>query len=83
MRNGHVKPIDLFLFVVVDERRRGNAKEDNYHPWFDYECHSGVTFQGRCHFRIKKLREVSRIFLVIRAFVSEEFYSVCLLVSSI
>ena len=83
MRNGHVKPIDLFLFVIVDERRRGKAKEDNYHPWFDYECHSGVTFQGRCHFRIKKLREVSRIFLVIRAFVFEEFYSVCLLVSSI
>ena len=47
MRNGHVKPIDLFLFVIVDERRRGNAKEDNYHPWFDYECLSGVTFQGR------------------------------------
>lgn len=36
-----------FLFIVVDCRRRSNARENDYdHPWFDYECHSGVTFQG-------------------------------------
>ena len=42
-----------------------------------------LHFKVDGHFRIKRLREVSRIFLVISVFVFEEVYSVCLLVSSI